>query len=1311
MFFRFKKRFWMTICAVAAAVCLCCGLTVLPNQVADAAVLRPTGKLSEEVTLKRINASAGLTPEGETVDYIELDAFNGDTWLMTEFVGKNAPNYAVRAVQGYETWTSLTTTQAWYSPAHATIMASGLLICNSWEVNANAVGVFRGTITNSNPSIAWPDDTVSGLNRYKDGTRYIQIIGYEAIETGTMAARFTTYTFVVGENGTLTKYSASKEANYTTNALGGSKAVLYGNINKGPANGVTFTYAQPAATLSDLVNNLSDEYQYKNALMNSLGMEAEATEGLRNTATFDRINATAGITAEGTTADFIEFDGFDGNTWFITEFDGQNAPNYAVRALKGYSVWDDSTAAQTTAVEGYGTITPAGMFICNAWEANWTAVAVYRGTNTSASGGRRAWPDDTASGMSRYKAGKKYIQIIGYEPGENGYAATFTTYTFIVNADGSLTKYSVTATDTHSANALKGSKAVIYANINRGPETITFNYERPANTLSGLINNLSDECKYKEQLLVALEIEKAEEKTVNLVDANGNLLWSETASGSYTLPKSDLEDFVGWAYNGKVYQAGDAIYDLTENATATEVSLGISLLDGASVRVSSTTEQYGGLRFTVKVSTLALDVLGDSIITTGMIVPTDLIEGEFDIAESQAKSKVLENLVAKEDGYTYGYITLTNIQYKNYNRAFSAKAYCSVTYANGTVKVYETAYNEEVHSRSIYQVSVEAWNANDSRSSTVLKEYLNNTVNIAAQRNGADGYTFVAEHENDALVDYERAYSIATQEYDATTGNATVTLNIDIAERLYESGELPAIPVTVWVGSVPVRTSVTVNNYADGVATCSFVIDDTPIYQMSDGEYTLWAYSATCDDWYQVNGGANLETDRTYFEDGTRQTPENAKLYKDAGFNVLFVDWTFNYNGVESTFATSKLKTVMDQAYAEGLKCFIFESNLHHLSKTTSSLIDAENADGTSKFVSQEALNEHVAYILREVKEHPAFYGVSLVDEAYYTMFPAMGEIYRAVQEVCPGVYVNMNLNPLSNDYRAMQRYSADYADANEYNYYTVAQAQVAYNQYLESYYQYIGQYCGYVQYDDYPLMQGTREAGYNYILSEHLLTMQTVAEFAAEKGLKTQKVYQTHMYGDLRRAPTTNDMYWQMNLGMAMGMKEHSYYTYYPVPNTSDSQLPDDTATIVDREGNPNELYYTIQTLQTEMQVMAKALAHFTYQDLKYYTKGSNLGDTDFLDDVENTATMQYLTGVSLGSNGVVLTTELKDESLNQYGYYVVNATDSMQAMAQTVTLTFAGYSNVQVYQNGVVTNYQLSNGSITLSLACGNGAFVLPY
>ena len=1310
MFFKFKKHFWTAVCAIVASVFVYCGIAALPNYMADAAVAVPTGSLSEEVTLNRITAEAGITAEGTTADFIEFDGFGGNTWFMTEFVGKNAPNYAVRAIQGYSTWDDLTVKTAWYSPAGASITVSGMLICNTWEANHNAIAVYRGTNTSSSGTRrAWPDDTVSGMNRYVEGTRYIQIIGYEPGADG-YAATFTTYTFVVGEDGALTMYSATATDTHSANALGGSKAVIYANINRGPES-ISFTYAQPATTLSALVNNLSDGYQYKRALMNSLSIEAEPTENLRNTVTFDRIAATAGITAEGTTADFIEFDGFDGNTWFITEFDGQNAPNYAVRALQGYSVWDATTAALTTAVDGYGTITPAGMLICNAWEAHWTAVGVYRGTNTSSTGSRRAWPDDTASGMSRYVAGTRYIQIIGYEVGENGYAATFTTYTFIVNADDSLTKYSVTATDTHSANALKGSKAVIYANINRGPESITFNYERPASTLGGLINNLSDNCKYKEQLLTVLSIEKAETKTITLVDSEGNELWTETASGSYTLPQSDLANFVGWAYNGKVYQAGDAIYDLSEDVTATEVSFELSLLDGASVRVSSTTEQYGGLRFTVKISTLALDVLGDSIVTTGMIVPTDLIEGEFDIAESQAKSKVLENLVAKEDGYTYGYITLTNIQYKNYNRAFSAKAYCSVTYANGTVKVYETAYNEEVHSRSIYQVSVEAWNANDSRSSTVLKEYLNNTVNIAAQRNGADGYTFVAEHENDALVDYERAYSIATQEYDATTGNATVTLNIDIAERLYESGELPAIPVTVWVGSVPVRTSVTVNNYADGVATCSFVIDDTPIYQMSDGEYTLWAYSATCDDWYQVNGGANLETDRTYFEDGTRQTPENTKLYKDAGFNVLFVDWTFNYNGVESTFATSKLKTVMDQAYAEGLKCFIFESNLHHLSKTTSSLIDAENADGTSKFVSQEALNEHVAYILREVKEHPAFYGVSLVDEAYYTMFPAMGEIYRAVQEVCPGVYVNMNLNPLSNDYRAMQRYSAEYADANEYSNYTVEQAKAAYEQYLDSYYQYIGQYCGYVQYDDYPLMQGTLQSGYHNVLTEHLLTMQTVSDFATEKGLKTQKVYQTHMYGNLRRAPTTNDMYWQMNLGIAMGMKAHSYYTYYPVPNTSDSELPDDTATIVDREGNPNELYYTIQTLQTEMQITAKALAHFTYQDLKYYTKGSNLGDTDFLNDVENTATMQYLTGVSLGSNGVVLTTELKDESLNQYGYYVVNATDSTQTMAQTVTLTFAGYSNVQVYQNGVVTNYQLIDGSITLSLACGKGAFVLPY
>ena len=93
---------------------------------------------------------------------------------------------------------------------------------------------------------------------------------------------------------------------------------------------------------------------------------------------------------------------------------------------------------------------------------------------------------------------------------------------------------------------------------------------------------------------------------------------------------------------------------------------------------------------------------------------------------------------------------------------------------------------------------------------------------------------------------------------------------------------------------------------------------NAPDYSKSDKEYTIWAYSGTCDDWYQVNGT------RYYFKDGTRQTAERTKLYADGGYNVLFVDWTFTYGGESADdFAKSNTKKVMDLAYEEGLKCFV----------------------------------------------------------------------------------------------------------------------------------------------------------------------------------------------------------------------------------------------------------------------------------------------------------------------------------------------------------------------------------------------------
>ena len=73
-----------------------------------------------------------------------------------------------------------------------------------------------------------------------------------------------------------------------------------------------------------------------------------------------------------------------------------------------------------------------------------------------------------------------------------------------------------------------------------------------------------------------------------------------------------------------------------------------------------------------------------SVALKGQVIPTDLIDGTYDVGETNSKSVDLTKFATENGINTYS-ITITEILYTNYNRAFSALAYATVTYADGDV--------------------------------------------------------------------------------------------------------------------------------------------------------------------------------------------------------------------------------------------------------------------------------------------------------------------------------------------------------------------------------------------------------------------------------------------------------------------------------------------------------------------------------------------------------------------------------------------------------------------------------------------------
>ena len=207
------------------------------------------------------------------------------------------------------------------------------------------------------------------------------------------------------------------------------------------------------------------------------------------------------------------------------------------------------------------------------------------------------------------------------------------------------------------------------------------------------------------------------------------------------------------------------------------------------------------------------------------MIPTDMIDGAFDLNEQGAQDIVLSNSVALEDGYTYYYITLTNVIYSNYNRAFSARAYAKITYANEETANVATAYDAMNNSRSVYDVAVAAYNDGEEADG-VLAQYIGYTVNLSYSVSADGEYTLsVVDTEDDMANAALRKYSIVSQSVTTAEGVTGVTVTVQLTD-LPATLSLEQVPVTVWAEGAAkgerVAVSVQATDATQGTVTCFF---------------------------------------------------------------------------------------------------------------------------------------------------------------------------------------------------------------------------------------------------------------------------------------------------------------------------------------------------------------------------------------------------------------------------------------------------------------------------------------------------------
>ncbi len=453
-------------------------------------------------------------------DGIESVVFDhsGDTFFMVEFTGKNAPNFAVGAKKVVSNLTLASGTSEWID---AGLMMWNSLIGNRrWGLHVtNGFHSGGGSIDLRDNYIIGEEGKGPGLENFDDDTKYIMIVGYQKTATqelpyhGTVSVKI----FTISEEGTLALAFEKSEGYNTVNHVPvGTKAVIYGNTTQEEGDSyspdsVSFKYWTPASNLNDLINGMKDTNAYKAQLKEILGVpDAPEFNPLSKTAKLTKMDiwdtTQKGYVKAASGIETVSFD-HSGDTFFIVEFKGKNAPNFAVGA--------NAALSEITLANGATEWTDAGVMLWNSWiNDSWGSLYVTRGFHGGSNAqadkvGEMAGSKGNGPGFYFFDDNTDYVMIVGYETvaGSTRYEGKVSYKIFTVNAEKQLTLVAeAEQVFAYTAHVAVGGKAVIYPNVAISASTadtdeISFRYEAPASTLAALVNGLAENCTYKTQLL------------------------------------------------------------------------------------------------------------------------------------------------------------------------------------------------------------------------------------------------------------------------------------------------------------------------------------------------------------------------------------------------------------------------------------------------------------------------------------------------------------------------------------------------------------------------------------------------------------------------------------------------------------------------------------------------------------------------------------------------------------------------------------------------------------------------------------------
>lgn len=466
------------------------------------------------------------------------------------------------------------------------------------------------------------------------------------------------------------------------------------------------------------------------------------------------------------------------------------------------------------------------------------------------------------------------------------------------------------------------------------------------------------------------------------------------------------------------------------------------------------------------------------------------------------------------------------------------------------------------------------------------------------------------------------------------------------------------------------------------------VTEGTPSYE-DNAHIERGAYSMPAKADYLYPDAVNGARDESRVGWASNINEQEFRDYKAAGFTFMLTEYNADWE-THQDFSESDLYPAMELAEKVGIPMIIHTSPLERYTSTDDFRISDENKEYLQRLVST-------------LSTYEMFRGFSFKDEPkaeYAQTFKAYKDYLLTLK---PDATFFGSFHPIYGS--AHVSFSSNNQNAAE-----------EYSKYIDAYLETMNSFT----YDYYPLrVDGARKV--NFIMDSFYENLELVASKAKNyDGAKIGLVIQSSSYGQpgmqdstthARTISTKADVGFQIYNGLAYGVKEFGYFTYWLHWGTTDPTAETFYDAMVmppETNGGPGvktDAYYAVQAMNQELEKFDHVMLNFDWQETmavapEGQTKSMVLSKVS---DYKN----ERVKEVSVSEETIIGC--LKDGE-GYDGYMIVNATEPSENKTDTVTISFYKATKALAYIHGEEQTITLENGSYTFEIGAGEGVFVIP-